>query len=249
MAVSTSSDHNIHGHHHLHNHNQYPAAKKSLQIKQDDKFFSRLMSKETSTANSSCRVYYGEASGAVPFMWESQPGTPKHPFSDTSMNPPLTPPPSYSASSAANSKSQSMQNNKISKPKLLANTIFFLKKSSVKSSSAVSSLSSSSSSSSWSSSNSSASSLTNQKLGRPCRRRRCLSGSGIPFDVYDYDEHESDHESQTSTLSCFSVINSKQTKWNNGDNSGGCYPIGNLKNAFLCIVRHGSSAHGQGTSA
>lgn len=237
--MSTSSDHNIHGHGHH-------AAKKSIQIKQDDKFFSRLMSKETSMANTSCRVYYGEASVAVPFMWESQPGTPKHPLSETSMNPPLTPPPSYSA---ATSKSESMQNIKISKPKLFANTIFFPRKTRVKSSS-VSSLSSFSSSSSWSPSNSSASSLTNQKVGRPCRRRRCFSGSGIPFGVYDYDgEHESDHESPTSTLSCFSAINHrKQRKCNNGADSGGCYSIGNLKNAFLCIVGHGSSA-GQGTSA
>ena len=225
--MSSSSDHNIHGHH---RHNQYPAAKKSLQIKQDDKFFSRLMSKETSMANSSCRVYYGEASGAVPFTWESQPGTPKHPFSDTSTNPPLTPPPSYSASSTATSKSESMQN-KISKTKFFANTIFFPKKTRVKSSS-VSSLSTSSSSSSWSSSNSSASSLTNQKGSKPCRRRRSFSGSGIPFDVYDYDEHEPDHESPTSTLSCFSMINSKQRKCNNGANSVGCYSIWNLKNAF-----------------
>ncbi|KAF8392435.1 hypothetical protein HHK36_022777 [Tetracentron sinense] len=47
---------------------------KALQIKQDDKFFSRLISKESTKANSSFRVYYGDASGAVPFMWESQPG-------------------------------------------------------------------------------------------------------------------------------------------------------------------------------
>ncbi|XP_059654834.1 uncharacterized protein LOC132301611 [Cornus florida] len=43
--------------------------------------------------NPSFRVYYG-VSGAVPFMWESQPGTPKHTSCDTSL-PPLTPPPSY----------------------------------------------------------------------------------------------------------------------------------------------------------
>ncbi|KAK9291219.1 hypothetical protein L1049_009407 [Liquidambar formosana] len=67
---------------------------KSLQIKQDNKFFSRLLSKETSMANPSFRVYYGGASGAVPFMWESQPGTPKHTFCDNTL-PPLTPPPSY----------------------------------------------------------------------------------------------------------------------------------------------------------
>ncbi|KAL6126824.1 hypothetical protein ACLB2K_074869 [Fragaria x ananassa] len=50
----------------------------------------KLVAKETSVANSSCRVYYGAAAGAVPFMWESQPGTPKHTLSETSL-PPLTP--------------------------------------------------------------------------------------------------------------------------------------------------------------
>ncbi|XP_058734589.1 uncharacterized protein LOC131656061 [Vicia villosa] len=63
--------------------------KSVLQIKQDDKFFSRLLSKENSISNPSFRV-----SVAVPFVWESQPGTPKHTFSKDTI-PPLTPPPSY----------------------------------------------------------------------------------------------------------------------------------------------------------
>ncbi|KAF5187269.1 Alkylated dna repair protein, partial [Thalictrum thalictroides] len=78
--------------------------KSDLQIKQDDKFFSMLLSKET---NSSFRVYYGGASGAVPFVWESQPGTPKNKYCDTSL-PPLTPPPSY--------QSNSMRDYSIKKP-------------------------------------------------------------------------------------------------------------------------------------
>ncbi|XP_060181827.1 uncharacterized protein LOC132611413 [Lycium barbarum] len=67
-----------------------------LLIKQDDKFFSRLLSKESSAkGESSFRYYYcGGSSGSIPFVWESQPGTPKHKLSDTSV-PPLTPPPSY----------------------------------------------------------------------------------------------------------------------------------------------------------
>ncbi|CAJ1971082.1 unnamed protein product [Sphenostylis stenocarpa] len=77
---------------------------KSFRIKEDDRFFSRLMSKETSKANSSSRVfYYGETSIAVPFTWEAQPGTPKHPSSQTSL-PPLTPPPSYYSNSKSSSK-------------------------------------------------------------------------------------------------------------------------------------------------
>ena len=45
-------------------------------------------------SNPSFKVYYGGVSGSVPFLWESQPGTPKHALSDTSL-PPLTPPPAY----------------------------------------------------------------------------------------------------------------------------------------------------------
>lgn len=67
---------------------------KSLQIQRDDKFFSRLLSKESSLAQPSLRIYYGGLPGAVPFLWESQPGTPKFKFCDDTL-PPLTPPPSY----------------------------------------------------------------------------------------------------------------------------------------------------------
>lgn len=221
-------------------------AEKPLNIKEDDKFFSRLMSKETSMANSSCRVYYGEA-GAVPFTWESQPGTPKHPFSHSSI-PPLTPPPSYSSSSNSTSKSKSML--KISKPKLFTapttttttSAVFFsallLRKKTAHVKSSSLSSSSSSSSSLWSPSNTS-----RQRRGR----RRCFSGSGIQLDCgYDEDEHEP--ESPTSTL-CFSV-SSKQTAWISKSSdgvSGRCYSMGNLKNALLSIVfGHGS---GQGTAS
>ncbi|KAK4783510.1 hypothetical protein SAY86_007884 [Trapa natans] len=62
------------------------------------KLLSRLVSKESSSvANSSFRVYYAGVAGAVPFVWESQPGTPKHAlFASDSFSdlPPLTPPPS-----------------------------------------------------------------------------------------------------------------------------------------------------------
>lgn len=60
-----------------------------------------LSSKETrvsvDTGETSFRVYYGATGAAVPFMWESQPGTPKHPIFSKNDNtlPPLTPPPSY----------------------------------------------------------------------------------------------------------------------------------------------------------
>ncbi|KAG2686146.1 hypothetical protein I3843_10G155900 [Carya illinoinensis] len=86
-------------------------SQKSLQMKQDDKLiFSKAFSRESSVANPSLRVYYGGASGAVPFMWESRPGTPKHhTLSDTALVPPLTPPPSYYSSS--NNKKSVKKNN------------------------------------------------------------------------------------------------------------------------------------------
>ncbi|CAL9762555.1 unnamed protein product [Musa acuminata subsp. burmannicoides] len=68
-----------------------------LHIKQDDKFHSRLLSRENSSANPSLRVYYGVAAGAVPFLWESEPGTPKNIISDGTL-PPLSPPPSFFSS-------------------------------------------------------------------------------------------------------------------------------------------------------
>ncbi|KAK7387496.1 hypothetical protein VNO78_28348 [Psophocarpus tetragonolobus] len=78
--------------------NNNHSSKMSFRISKDDRFFSRLLAKENSTPNSSSRIfYYGETSVAVPFTWEAQPGTPKHPLSRTSL-PPLTPPPSYFSS-------------------------------------------------------------------------------------------------------------------------------------------------------
>ncbi|CAK8538380.1 unnamed protein product [Lathyrus sativus] len=85
---------------------------KSFRIKQDDdRFFSRLKSKEASSANTSSRIlYYGETSIAIPFVWEEQPGTPKHPLSQISILP-LTPPPSfYSKKSNTNKKRKSKIN-------------------------------------------------------------------------------------------------------------------------------------------
>ncbi|EES00247.1 vitellogenin [Sorghum bicolor] len=70
-----------------------------LQLKQgESKVFSKLFTRESSAAAPSFRVYYGVASaGSVPFLWESQPGTPKNDaiFSTATLQPPLTPPPSY----------------------------------------------------------------------------------------------------------------------------------------------------------
>lgn len=167
------------------------------------KIFPRLLSKETSLANSSFRVlYYGGASGAVPFTWESQPGTPKHTLSAASL-PPLTPPPSYYSNSISNSMKKS------SKPNLLY-AIFpkLSPRKALVSPSPSSSLSSVSFSSlsSWSSS------------------------------IYSVSPKY--HRSPTSTLS-FGARRKGSNRFR------GCYPMGNMKSAFLSIVGHGS---GQGKS-
>ncbi|KAL4311873.1 hypothetical protein GQ457_01G036220 [Hibiscus cannabinus] len=170
---------------------------KGLQIKQDDKFFSRLMSKETSMANSSCRVYYGGASGVVPFMWESHPGTPKHPSSDTAI-PPLTPPPSYYSSFNSHSKQK----------KGFKSTLFssiFPRKTQPSPSS---SRSSSSSLSSWSSLHDSGSSHSmNRKLFQ--RQMSCFACSRSPVHNHSCMDDDENHQDQglrspTSTL-CFGV--------------------------------------------
>ncbi|EEC70004.1 hypothetical protein OsI_00543 [Oryza sativa Indica Group] len=57
-----------------------------LQLKPaGSKVFSKLLSRESAAAAPSFRVYYGVASaGSVPFLWESQPGTPKNAMSTQS---------------------------------------------------------------------------------------------------------------------------------------------------------------------
>ncbi|KAK3140626.1 hypothetical protein QOZ80_5AG0403490 [Eleusine coracana subsp. coracana] len=76
-----------------------------LLVKQGmSKLHAKLLSKEAAAqlAVPSFRVYYSVASaGAVPFLWESQPGTPKNDSSSAAaLTPPLTPPPSYYAAAA-----------------------------------------------------------------------------------------------------------------------------------------------------
>ncbi|KAK8542333.1 hypothetical protein V6N13_137092 [Hibiscus sabdariffa] len=157
-----------------------------LQMKQDDKFFSRLMSKEISMPNSSSRVYYAGASLAVPFTWESHPGTPKHPACDATL-PPLTPPPSYHSSSQSKSKQK-----KSSKSTLLGSIFPCLNHASL---------------SSWSSlhgpdSNPFANSSMNRKLME--RRRSYFSYSRPPpvHNCMDEDDKGDGLGFPTSTL-CF----------------------------------------------
>ncbi|KAK6929546.1 Lateral organ boundaries, LOB [Dillenia turbinata] len=93
---------------------------KSFQIRQDDEFFLRLQSKESTGSSSFRLLYYGGASGAVPFLWEIEPGTPKDIFCEDSP-PPLTPPPAFQY---FNPNTASIHNMKhTTRPKIL-DTIF-----------------------------------------------------------------------------------------------------------------------------
>ncbi|CAA7392918.1 unnamed protein product [Spirodela intermedia] len=74
--------------------------KESLKISPDNNFYRRLVSKEPSAAVSSFRSYDDAGAGAaVPFAWESCPGTPKHPVGAVggggTILLPLNPPPPY----------------------------------------------------------------------------------------------------------------------------------------------------------
>lgn len=150
------------------------------EIKPEDKFFTKLVSKETSIANPSFR---SGVSVAVPFVWETQPGTPRHKlFPDPhSLPPTLTPPPSYYFTPTPNH--ENLTTKKHSKSKLLnfllLRIIHFKKGTQVTMS--PSSPSSSSSLSSYSSGNSSVPS----KIGRG-RRRRLLSMGSVLFDDDDF---------------------------------------------------------------
>ncbi|XP_031117285.1 uncharacterized protein LOC116020867 [Ipomoea triloba] len=183
-------------------------------IKQDDdKFFSRLLTKENCSkgGESSLRFYYYEgSSGSIPFCWESQPGTPKPSFNGGS-TPPLTPPPSYQSSAAAGKSVQKASR----KPRFLCPSFFFFHKGSSKKTVsdvfAPNSLWSPSASPSCSSSFSSSSAVALN------RRRHRRSRSDVGFDEYG-DPVVAGGVSPTSTL------------------CGKSFRVGRMKRALLSIV-------------
>ncbi|TXG58943.1 hypothetical protein EZV62_016772 [Acer yangbiense] len=182
------------------------------QKEEEDKYYlssrsspSSILSKEN---NPSFR-FYNNYDGAVPFLWESRPGTPKCSFNETTLLPPLTPPPSYyyfnsnkkpSSSSSSSSRSRSSKLLHVLFPKMMN-----LKKSN-------SSVSSSSSSSSFSSSSSSNLSTVVPVSTSPKKYylHRLRGGRrGLSFDSrvdYDHDQEEDIiGSSPTSTLCFFSI--------------------------------------------
>ncbi|CAL0306286.1 unnamed protein product [Lupinus luteus] len=171
-----------------------------LQIKQDDKFFCRLLSKETSMSNPSFRVPV-----SVPFVWESQPGTPKYTFSKDTL-PPLTPPPSYLLSTGKKPAKKSRTNLLLALlPKLNLKKMFL---SSSSSSSSSLPLSLESSCSSWSLSSSDSSKVV--PVGKIGRRFLSYDSS---FDFKGENEKD-EGDSPTSTL-CFGI-----PRANTSSNSG-----------------------------
>ncbi|CAL0320353.1 unnamed protein product [Lupinus luteus] len=187
------------------------SAEKSFRIKQNDRFFTRLMAKEISNnANTSSRVlYYGETSLAVPFIWEAQPGTPKHPLLETSL-PPLTPPPSY----YSNSKSISKSRRNYSKASIFFSRVFSRFGGGLRRKDHVSP---SSISSSWSPSSSLSTSTSSWSLA--------YSSSSPSFFMRDKDYGDDVGEGSISFSSSRSHL---KHKCSNGFR--GCYPFGNMKN-------------------
>ncbi|KAK8520513.1 hypothetical protein V6N13_031042 [Hibiscus sabdariffa] len=57
----------------------------------EEKFFNRIISRNSSIGCSS-RIYYYRSSQGIPFNWEMQPGTPKEPQKEDTL-PPISPPP------------------------------------------------------------------------------------------------------------------------------------------------------------
>ncbi|MBA0609524.1 hypothetical protein Godav_021563 [Gossypium davidsonii] len=152
----------------------------------------------------SCEDYHEGATVAIPFNWESEPGTPKVKSCEIPRLPPLTPPPSYFY---ATPKRTSVKQH--SKPKLL-NTIFpkrLRRKPRVQLSPAASSSSSSSSASSSRSSSpwpraysvpSSPISASNLYAGNELPRGELFSGSRAA----DKEDHEYEYSVSTPCFGC-----------------------------------------------
>ncbi|PIN15748.1 hypothetical protein CDL12_11607 [Handroanthus impetiginosus] len=197
---------------------------KSFRIKHDDdKFFTRLLSKETSNSNPSFRVYYGDVPSAVPFTWETRPGTPKHAFSENSHIPPLTPPPSYYTNKFNNSSKKN------SRSKLLLHTL--LRRMSPKKAHSVDSSYSSSSLSSLSWSSSSHSSFSDPMM-TPTYKRRRFSSWGSSFDERTMNDRR---DEVCPSRSCLGAGKDK------GDRLRGCYSVFIVKKALFSIVGRGSA--------
>ncbi|KDP45726.1 hypothetical protein JCGZ_17333 [Jatropha curcas] len=159
------------------------------------------------TSQASMEEYYhGKPSVGIPFIWESQPGTPKIKIRENPI-PPLTPPPSYFYSST---QKTSIKKN-YSKPNLFNN--LFPKRSSIRKISLPISPRPSSSSSSSSSSRSSFSSHSSPSSSRTVLVSRSRKSFDSKTMMY---EGEQECDSPNSTL-CFGIGRGMNVR------SQGCY--------------------------
>ncbi|KAK2647495.1 hypothetical protein Ddye_014984 [Dipteronia dyeriana] len=177
------------------------------QQQEEDKYYlssrlspSSILSKEN---NPSFR-FYNNYDGAVPFLWESRPGTPKCSFNETTLLPPLTPPPSYYYFDS-NKKSSSSSSSRSRSSKLLH--VLFPKMMNLKKSNSIVSSSSSSFSSSSSSSSSNLSTVVPVSTSpKKYYQHRLRGGSrGLSFDsrVEYHDEGEDIIGSSPTSTLCF----------------------------------------------
>ncbi|KAG2586807.1 uncharacterized serine-rich protein C1E8.05-like [Panicum virgatum] len=225
-----------------------------LELKQGgSKVFSKLFTRESSPAAPSFRVYYGVASaGSVPFLWESQPGTPKNDAVSTATLPPLTPPPSYytarqqathrhhrSSSAASSNAGKKHSKQYISIFSAILPKIILHRRSSRSSSSGsptASSCSSSSSSWAFSSSASSASSLSFRSAQSPAA---CSSMRSRVYAFSVADVADSEDEGPAAPA-CFSVRHESFRAFK------GCRVAMTVKSALASVGGHG---HGHGPAA
>ncbi|CAL5424691.1 unnamed protein product [Camellia sinensis] len=85
----------------------------------------KVKSREVSVPKSSVEVYYGGSPVAIPFVWESQPGTPKVKFHENPL-PPLSPPPSFNLHAPRKPKEQNLKRtvSQFFLPKLMRKTSY-----------------------------------------------------------------------------------------------------------------------------
>ncbi|KAK3227465.1 hypothetical protein Dsin_007327 [Dipteronia sinensis] len=177
------------------------------QQEEEDKYYLSSRSSILSKENNPSFRFYNNYDGAVPFLWESRPGTPKCSFNETTLIPPLTPPPSYFNSNEKSSSSSSSSPR--SRSSKLLHVLFPKMMNLKKSNSSVSSSSLSFSSSSSSPSSNLSTVVPVSTSPKKYYQHRLRGGRrGLSFDSrVDYHDEEEDiiGSSPTSTLCFFGI--------------------------------------------
>ncbi|CAL4951815.1 unnamed protein product [Urochloa decumbens] len=217
------------------------------------KVFSKLFSRESSAAAPSFRVYYGVASaGSVPFLWESQPGTPKNDAVSAATLPPLTPPPSYYTARQHHHKSAAGGGKKHSKhhhytsifSAILPKLILHRRSRSSSSSSSGGSPSAASSCSSSSAFSSSAASSASSLSFRSSAKSPPAACSSMRSRVYAFSVGDAaaaadseDERSPAAAPTCFSGVRHESFRAFKG-----CRVAMTVKSALASVGGHGPTA-------